>query len=199
VVFPDFVHAGNQGGNPGLYEIENAALDPERYVLDAMRGLAPWDGRTIVDLGGGSGFWLPGYADEAAHVIGVEPDPSLLPLAVERDRRVRVVSGSAEHIPLPDASVDVVHARFAYFFPPGCDAGPAEVMRVLSSGQFADLLAASPWAVAKTLRRSCGWSSRSMSPMPCSRPTRARPDFPTAMCCSRHVRPNRVARGRTRH
>jgi ubiquinone/menaquinone biosynthesis C-methylase UbiE len=161
-VFPDFVHAGNQGGNPGLYEIENAALDPEHHILDAMRRLAPWDGRTIVDLGCGSGFWLRGYADEAAHVIGVEPDPSLLALAVERDPRVRVVPGSAEHIPLPDASVEVVHARFAYFFPPGCDAGLAEVMRVLApggtlvvvdndqrSGQFADLLAASPWAVAQ--------------------------------------------------
>lgn len=162
VVFPDFAHAGNQGGNPGLYEIENCALDPEHRILDAMRGLAPWEGRTLVDLGCGSGFWLPGYADEAAHVIGVEPDPSLLPLATERDPRVQVVAGSAEHIPLPDASVDVVHARFAYFYPPDCEAGLAEVMRVLTpggtlvvvdndqrSGEFADLLAGSAWADAQ--------------------------------------------------
>ncbi len=44
---------------------------------------------------------------------GVEPDPRLLPLAAARDPRVRVLRGSAEHIPLPDHSVDVVHARFA--------------------------------------------------------------------------------------
>ena len=72
-----------------------------------MRGLAPWAGRTLVDLGCGNGYWLPGYAAEASGVIGVEPDPALLPLARARDRRVRVMPGSAEHIPLEDASVDV--------------------------------------------------------------------------------------------
>ncbi len=151
----DFRPAPNQGGDPALYEIENRALDPSGRVLDAMRALSPWAGRTLLDLGCGSGFWLPGYAEEAAEVIGVEPDPALLPLARARGRRARVLAGSAERIPLPDASVDVVHARFAYFFPPGCDAGLAEVMRVLRpggalvvvandlrSGQFADLLAA---------------------------------------------------------
>ncbi len=157
--FSDFVPAGNQGADPELYEIENRALDPDGRVLDAMRRLAPWGDRVLVDLGCGSGFWLPGYADEAAQVIGVEPDPRLVPLAERRDARARVLAGSAEHVPLADESVDVVHARFAYFFPPGCDAGLAEVMRILRpggtlvvvdndqrSGEFAELLAVSPWA-----------------------------------------------------
>jgi ubiquinone/menaquinone biosynthesis C-methylase UbiE len=117
-----------------LYEIENRAIDPDGLVLDAMRRLAPWAGKTLVDLGCGSGFWLPGYADEAAEVIGVEPDPGLVPLAAARDPRVRVLPGSAEHIPLADASVDVVHARFAYFWPPHCEAGRTEVLRVLKPG-----------------------------------------------------------------
>jgi SAM-dependent methyltransferase len=154
MTFPDFRAAPNQGGRPDLYEIENRALDPDGLVLDAMRGLAPWRGKTLVDLGCGSGFWLPGYAAEAGEVIGIEPDPALVELAAGRDARARVRHGSAEHIPLPDASVDVVHARFAYFFPPGCDAGLAEVRRVLKpggrlvvvdndyrAGEFAELLA----------------------------------------------------------
>jgi SAM-dependent methyltransferase len=132
--FPDFRHAPNLAGRPELYELENRALDPEGLVLAAMRSLAPWSGRTLVDLGCGSGYWLPGYADEAALVIGVEPDPALLDLAARRDRRARALAGSAEHIPLEDASVDVVHARFAYFWPPGCEAGLAEVLRVLTPG-----------------------------------------------------------------
>jgi SAM-dependent methyltransferase len=87
--------------------------------------------------------------------LGVEPDPRLLPLAAARDPQARVLHGSAEHIPLEDGSVDVVHARFAYFFPPGCDAGLTEVMRVLRpggtlvvvgndlrTGEFAELLRA---------------------------------------------------------
>src|SRR5215813_13102550 len=159
MAYPDFSPAGNQGGDPAAYEIENRGLDRDGLVLDAMRELAPWRGRTLLDLGCGSGFWLPGYAGEAARVIGVEPDERLVPLAAARDSRATVLAGSAEHIPLPDASADVVHARFAYFFPPDVDAGLAEVMRVLRpggalvvvdndqrSGEFAQLLAASPWA-----------------------------------------------------
>jgi ubiquinone/menaquinone biosynthesis C-methylase UbiE len=132
--FSDFQRAPNQGARPDLYEIENRAIDPDGLVLDAMRRLAPWAGKTLVDLGCGSGYWLPGYADEAAEVIGVEPDPGLVPLAAARDPRVRVLPGSAEHIPLEDASVDVVHARFAYFWPPRCEAGRTEVLRVLKPG-----------------------------------------------------------------
>lgn len=133
-VFADFRPSPNQGGRPDLYEIENQALDPDGLLLAAMRRLAPWHGKVLVDLGCGSGYWLPGYADEAATVIGVEPDPRLLPLASGREPRARVVPGSAEHVPLADASVDVVHARFAYFWPPGCEPGLAEVLRVLKPG-----------------------------------------------------------------
>jgi SAM-dependent methyltransferase len=157
---PDFKPAPNQGGNIELYEVENRALDPDGHILAAMRARAPWAGRTLLDLGCGSGYWLAGYAGEAAEVIGVEPDPRLLPLAADRDPRVRVLCGSAERIPLADQSVDVVHARFAYFFPPGCDAGLAEVMRVLRpggtlvvigndlrAGEFAELLRAAQGAL----------------------------------------------------
>ncbi len=171
---PDFLPAPNQGGDPALYEIENRALDPGGLVLDAMRRTAPWAGRTLLDLGCGSGFWLPGYAAEAARVIGVEPDPRLLPIARERDPRVRVLAGSAEHIPLADASVDVVHARFAYFFPPGRDTGLAEVLRVLRpggalvvvdndlrAGEFAGLLARLPHAPEQAGgRRTDDWWAR---------------------------------------
>lgn len=66
-------------------------------------------------------------------VIGVEPDPALLPDARARHGDATVRRGSAEHLPLPDGAVDVVHARFAYFFPSpsnNCDPGLAEVKRV---------------------------------------------------------------------
>ncbi len=160
VEFSDFVPAPNQLATD-LYEVENEAFDRRGAVLDAMRTIAPWAGRTLLDLGCGTGYWFQHYA-EAAELIGVEPDDRLLPAAKARATDVRVLRGSAEHIPLPDASVDVVHARFAYFFPPECDAGLAEVMRVLRPsgtlvvvdndlrrGEFADLVVASPWAAAQ--------------------------------------------------
>jgi len=120
--FPDWRFAPNIGRHPDVYEVENRALDPDGYVLAAMRRLAPWDGRRLLDLGCGTGFWLPGYARDAARVTGVEPDPVLRERAEARIRDVpgaEVVAGSAEHLPLPDGSVDVVHARFAYFLTPG--------------------------------------------------------------------------------
>jgi SAM-dependent methyltransferase len=170
--FPDWRFAPNIGGHPDVYEIENRGIDPDGHVLAAMRRIAPWDGRRLVDLGCGTGFWLPGYAKDASQVIGVEPDPVLRAKAAARVaglarvggvNRVDVVPGSAERLPLADRSVDVVHARFAYFLDPGvengrsprADAGLAEVMRVLTPGgslvvvdndywwgEFAGLLAA---------------------------------------------------------
>jgi ubiquinone/menaquinone biosynthesis C-methylase UbiE len=40
----------------------------------------------------------------------------------------------AQDLPLPDDSVDIVHARWAYFFGAGCEPGLAEVARVLRPG-----------------------------------------------------------------
>lgn len=160
----DFVRSGNQGANPALYDVENAAMDRHGELWSALQELAPWQDRVLLDLGCGSGFWLPRYQD-AAEVIGVEPDTSLLGLAGDQPGNARVLHGSAEHLPLPDASVDVVHARFAYFFPrQDFDPTPGlvEVGRVLrpggslvvidndtEHGEFAQLLRASPWAASQ--------------------------------------------------
>jgi SAM-dependent methyltransferase len=135
--FPDWAPAPNIRDAPDLYELENAALDPDGHVLERMRAEADWTGRTIVDLGCGTGFWLTRYLPAAREVIGVEPDPELRASAVDRVDGVeclRVVAGSAEHLPLDDGSVDVVPARFAYFFGPGAEPGLAEVGRVLAPG-----------------------------------------------------------------
>ena len=42
--------------------------------------------------------------------------------------------GSAERLLVDDGIADVVHARFAYFFGPGAEAGLAEVQRILAPG-----------------------------------------------------------------
>lgn len=135
--FPDLQRSGNLAADPVLYEAENEAIARDGRLDAALREVADWAGRTLLDVGTGSGFWLPRYARDAARVVGVEPDPDLLPLAQQRvtevDRAV-ALAGSAEHLPLPDASFDVVHARFAYFFGPGAEVGLAEVRRVLAPG-----------------------------------------------------------------
>jgi SAM-dependent methyltransferase len=94
----------------------------------------------VLDLGCGTGFHLPWFAERAAEVVGVEPHPDLLALARRRTRAlpsVTCLAGTAQQVPLPDRSVDVVHARWAYFFGPGCEPGLAELDRVVRRGGVA--------------------------------------------------------------
>ena len=89
----------------------------------------------MLDVGCGDGFHLPLFAAEAASVTGVEPYPPLVERARRRVRdRARVLEAGADALPLPDRSVDLVHARTAYFFGPGCGPGLAEAERVLRPG-----------------------------------------------------------------
>jgi ubiquinone/menaquinone biosynthesis C-methylase UbiE len=102
-----------------------------------MSSVASWSGRVVLDLGCGSGFHLPRFAETARRVYGVEPHPSLLRLAERRTRslaNVTLLGGTAQAVPLPDASVDVAHARWAYFFGPGCEPGLRELDRVMRTG-----------------------------------------------------------------
>lgn len=131
-MFPsDFVRAPNLADHPTVYRLENEALARDGRLDAALERLAPYAGRDLLDVGSGNGFWLDRYAAAGARVVGVEPDPEA---RARYDGDQRLLAGSAEHLPLDDASVDIVHARFAYFFGPGADRGLAEVARVLRAG-----------------------------------------------------------------
>jgi ubiquinone/menaquinone biosynthesis C-methylase UbiE len=102
-----------------------------------MLARADWAGRTVLDLGCGTGFHLPRFAATADRVIGVEPHPDLVALARRRTKsltNVEVLAGTAQEIPLPDASVDILHVRWAYFFGPGSEPGLREIARVVRHG-----------------------------------------------------------------
>jgi SAM-dependent methyltransferase len=123
--------------HPDVYELENRAVDPDGVIESAMRAVRDWRGATVLDVGCGSGFHLPRFAADAARVVGVEPHPPLVELARRRTAGLAAVdvrAGTAQRLPVPDASVDVVHARWAYFFGPGCEPGLREVSRVLRRG-----------------------------------------------------------------
>ena len=127
----------NIWNHPEVYELENRAVDPDQRIEAAMRSVRDWSGQDLLDLGCGTGFHLPRWAYDARSVSGVEPNPSLAAIARRRTSRlpnVKVLVGTAQAIPLPDASVDVAHARWAYFFGPGCEPGLAELSRVVRRG-----------------------------------------------------------------
>jgi SAM-dependent methyltransferase len=143
---PDVIASPNIWRHPAVYEKENAGADPDGVVEAAMRDVRDWAGATVLDVGCGTGFHLPRLAARAARVIGVEPHLPLVDAArrrvasladpVTRDR-IEVRAGTAQAVPVLSRSVDVVHARWAYFFGPGCEPGIAEVRRVLRRGGVA--------------------------------------------------------------
>ncbi|MFI6795208.1 class I SAM-dependent methyltransferase [Streptosporangium canum] len=127
----------NIWNTPHIYELENRAVDPDGQAEAAMAAIRPWDGATVLDIGCGSGYHLPSLSAAAARVIGVEPHGDLVELARRRCRplpNVEVHAATAQALPLPDASVDVAVARWAYFFGPGCEPGLAELSRVVRRG-----------------------------------------------------------------
>ncbi len=140
------VHAAtNIQKNPDIYEIENRAIDPKGRIEAAMATLAPWKAKIVLDLGAGTGFHIARFHAQARHVIAVEPhDPSRLRaiqrVAAQGLERVSIMTGSAEKLLLADNSVDIVHARFAYFFAPNCEPGLAELARVIRPGGTAFII-----------------------------------------------------------
>jgi SAM-dependent methyltransferase len=129
--------------HPETYELENRAFDPHGLVEQAMRRVADWAGRDVLDIGCGSGFHLPRFATTARSVTGVEPHRPLVTMARRRTARtptVKVLEGAAENLPVPPSSVDVAHARWAYFFGPGCEPGLRELDRVMRRGGTAFVL-----------------------------------------------------------
>jgi ubiquinone/menaquinone biosynthesis C-methylase UbiE len=132
--------------SPDVYELENLAADRAGVVDAAIDGLHPLAGADVLDIGCGTGFHLPRLASRSARVVGVEPHLPLVALARRRVAAaslplpIAVLAGDAEALPLRDNSIDVVHARWAFFFGAGCERGLAEVARVLRPGGIACLV-----------------------------------------------------------
>jgi SAM-dependent methyltransferase len=134
---PGAIPSPNIWHHPQVYEIENRAFDRAGAITGLMQDLGPWADRDLLDIGCGTGFHLPLFAGMARSVTGVEPHGDLAAIARRRVRRlsqVTVQQGSATSLPLPDRSVHVAHARWAYFFGPGCEPGLAELGRVMRPG-----------------------------------------------------------------
>ncbi len=162
--FPGVHHSPNIVDTPAVYEVENLAADRECLIESAMERVKPWGKAVLADIGAGTGYHAVRFAEKAKHVIAVEPIDHLR-LAIMRRvleqgaGNVSVLAGSAELTGLADRSVDIVHARFAYFFGPGCEAGLLEIERVIRPGgaffvidndwrhgQFAEWLRSAPVA-----------------------------------------------------
>src|SRR5450631_3676178 len=118
------------------------------FVIDMamrQRNLAAYRSRVVpaaegrvLEIGVGSGRNLPFYSQSAKRVIGLDPSPKLLSMARQVARSalvpVEFVEGSAEAIPLEDASVDTVVTTWTLCSIPDAQRSLREMRRVLKPG-----------------------------------------------------------------
>lgn len=104
------------------------------YAQSAVRwALEPAPGPRVLDLGAGTGKLTATLVALGAEVVAVEPDPAMLTELRRELPTVRALPGSAETVPLTDASVDAVLAGNAMHWFDMDFAGP-EIARVLVPG-----------------------------------------------------------------
>jgi ubiquinone/menaquinone biosynthesis C-methylase UbiE len=147
---------------------EDAGLRDRRRAL-----LARARGRTL-EIGAGTGLNVELYPDSVTELVLSEPDPRMRAqlerkLAALR-RSAEVSAAGAEHLPLPDASVDTVVATLVFCTIPDPDTALAEVARVLRPGGrllFLEHVRADEPNVARwqdRLERPWGWFGRGCHP-----------------------------------
>jgi ubiquinone/menaquinone biosynthesis C-methylase UbiE len=91
------------------------------------------DGADAVDVAAGTGLLTRFLADHGARVTAVEPDTRMAEVLASRSPGVRVVTGTAEALPLPDGSADLVTVSSAWHWFDH-DRAAAEFARVLRPG-----------------------------------------------------------------
>lgn len=112
------------------------AADLDR-IWNAL-GLQPGD--QVLDAGCGSGQFALALAERGASVTGVDLSPEMIRLAEANALRMALPEamtweiGPVDRLPLPDASVDAVHARMVLPFVPDIPAALREFRRVLRPG-----------------------------------------------------------------
>lgn len=131
-----------------LYDLDQAGQIPEEALLaslgcgnpTALAKLNP--GETVLDLGSGGGIDVLLSARRVGptgKAYGLDMTEEMLALANENKRKagvenVEFLKGEIEHIPLPDASVDVVISNCVINLSADKDAVLREAFRVLKPG-----------------------------------------------------------------
>ena len=121
------------GAAAGTYEAGRPEYPSEAvaWMLEPVRGgdHAP----RVADVGAGTGKLTRVVAALSAEVVAIEPDAEMLAVLHDAVPGVPTFSGTAEALPLPDASVDAVVLGQAWHWVDPVD-GSREIGRVLRSG-----------------------------------------------------------------
>jgi ubiquinone/menaquinone biosynthesis C-methylase UbiE len=112
----------------------NLSMRQERFAEYRGRVVPAAEGR-VLEVGIGSGLNLPFYSRNVRQVIGLDPSSRLLEMARRTQRLeprlVELVKGSAEAVPLEDASVDTIVMTWTLCSVPDTQRALEDMRRVL--------------------------------------------------------------------
>ena len=100
------------------------------YPDEAVDWLLPSGAHTVLDLGAGTGKLTRAQVARGLDVIAVEPIDEMRATLEATLPEVRALKGTAEEIPLPDQSVDIITVAQAWHWV-DVERGTAEAARVL--------------------------------------------------------------------
>jgi len=103
---------------------------PEELIDRVAGELELGSDATVLDLGAGTGKLTRDLVPRFGRVIAVEPDDAMRAVLEEGVPEAESLAGSAEAIPLPDASVDAVFTAEAFHWF-ASDESVGEIVRVL--------------------------------------------------------------------
>lgn len=135
----------------------------------ALRWLLPERVGAALDVGAGTGALTRRVLARADAVIAVEPDSRMRALLARRMPQVRALPGTAESLPLPDASMDAVLVCNAWHWVDPDRAVP-EIARVLKPGGVLAILwnfpdrEHGPFADLRAMTRAAAGGSRRRGP-----------------------------------
>ncbi len=113
------------------------SMQQKNLTVYRSRIIPAAEGR-VLEIGIGSGLNLPFYSRNVAHVIGLEPSPRLLAMARQVEHAdcgsIELIEGSAEAIPLKNASVDTVVTTWTLCSIPDALRALRDMRRVLRPG-----------------------------------------------------------------
>jgi SAM-dependent methyltransferase len=146
-------HAAMRGFEAGVEHYQRGRPNyPDDAVTYLVQELGIGEGRDVLELGAGTGKFTELIVHTSARITAVEPVAAMR-AALERNcPTVRAVDGTAEQIPVPDASADAVIAAQSFHWFDG-ERALAEIHRVLRPGGLLGMI----WNVRD---EASDWSER---------------------------------------
>ena len=125
---------------------------PVEAVTWLQEGLGLGPGKTVLEVGAGTGKFIPALRQSGARLLALEPVDAMRQHLATAHGDVEVLAGTAASIPLPDGEVDaVVCAQAFHWF--ATEAALQEFRRVLAPGGMLGLIwnvrdESVPWVAA---------------------------------------------------